>query len=45
MADVDVNYLDAGKTLAFQTEYVDVRAASYEELAHRHVHGSGGHHH
>jgi len=45
MADVDVNHPYAGKTLTFEIEIVDVRAATDEELAHRHVHGVGGHHH
>ena len=45
MADVDVNHPYAGKTLTFEIEIVDVRDATDEELAHRHVHGPGGHHH
>ena len=45
MADVDVNHPYAGKTLIFEIEIADVRAATDEELAHRHVHGPGGHHH
>jgi FKBP-type peptidyl-prolyl cis-trans isomerase SlyD len=45
MADVDVNHPLAGKTLSFDVEILDVRAASEEELAHGHVHGEGGHHH
>ncbi len=45
MADVDVNHPYAGKTLTFKIEIADVRAATDEELAHRHVHGPGGHHH
>jgi FKBP-type peptidyl-prolyl cis-trans isomerase SlyD len=45
MADVDVNHPYAGKTLTFEIEIVDVRAATDEECAHRHVHGPGGHHH
>jgi FKBP-type peptidyl-prolyl cis-trans isomerase SlyD len=35
----------AGKTLVFDVELLDVRAASEEEVAHRHVHGDGGHAH
>jgi FKBP-type peptidyl-prolyl cis-trans isomerase SlyD len=34
----------AGKTLHFDIEIVDVRAASATELQHGHVHGPGGHH-
>jgi FKBP-type peptidyl-prolyl cis-trans isomerase SlyD len=45
MADVDVNHPYAGKTLTFEIEITDVRTATDEELAHRHVHGPGGHHH
>jgi FKBP-type peptidyl-prolyl cis-trans isomerase SlyD len=42
---VDGNHALAGKDLFFDIEIVDVRAASEEELEHRHVHGPGGHHH
>ena len=45
MAVVGVNHPFAGKTLVFDIEIVDVRAASNDEVAHRHVYGSGGHHH
>ena len=45
MADVDFNHPLAGKTLTFDVEVVDVREASEEEIAHRHAHGVGGHHH
>ncbi|HEY3486594.1 MAG TPA: peptidylprolyl isomerase [Gammaproteobacteria bacterium] len=45
MADVDVNHPLAGKTLSFDVEILEVRAATEEELAHGHVHGPGGHHH
>ncbi len=44
-ADVDVNHPLAGKTLTFQLNVVDVRAATAEEIAHGHAHGVGGHHH
>ena len=37
-ANVVIAELDAERV-------ADVRAASEEEIAHRHVHGAGGHHH
>jgi len=43
--DVDTNHPFAGKTLKFDVEVVNVRDASEEEIAHRHVHGEGGHDH
>jgi FKBP-type peptidyl-prolyl cis-trans isomerase SlyD len=43
--DVDTNHPMAGKTLRFDIEITDVRAATEEELAHGHVHGPGGHAH
>ncbi len=43
--DVDTNHPYAGRTLHYEVEVVSVRAASAEEVAHRHVHGVGGHHH
>ncbi|HTQ98899.1 MAG TPA: peptidylprolyl isomerase [Candidatus Acidoferrum sp.] len=45
MATVDTNHPMAGKTLVFDIEVADVRAATAEELSHGHVHGPGGHHH
>ncbi|MGN8257839.1 peptidylprolyl isomerase [Pseudomonas sp. SMSB3] len=42
---VDGNHPLAGQRLNFQVKVVDVRDASEEEIAHRHVHGEGGHHH
>jgi FKBP-type peptidyl-prolyl cis-trans isomerase SlyD len=44
-AEVDTNHPLAGQTLNFDIEVLEVRAATAEELAHRHVHGPGGHHH
>ncbi|MFU8816258.1 MAG: FKBP-type peptidyl-prolyl cis-trans isomerase [Pseudomonadales bacterium] len=45
VVDVDLNHPQAGKTLTFDLEIVDVRDATAEEIAHRHVHGPGGHAH
>ena len=42
---LDGNHPLAGKTLRFSLEVLEVRAASAEEIAHRHVHGEHGHHH
>ena len=42
---LDGNHAWAGMTLRFKLEVTDVRAASEEEVAHRHVHGEHGHHH
>ena len=42
---VSGNHPLAGKTLVFQVDVAEVRAATEEELAHGHVHGPGGHHH
>ena len=42
---LDGNHPWAGKQLRFSLQVVDVRAASEEEIAHRHVHGAHGHHH
>ena len=43
-ADVDTNHPMAGKTLTFDIEVIDVRAADPEEISHGHAHGPGGHH-
>ena len=43
-ADVDTNHPMAGKTLTFDIEVIEVRAADAEEIAHGHAHGPGGHH-
>jgi FKBP-type peptidyl-prolyl cis-trans isomerase SlyD len=42
---LDGNHPFAGKTLRFSLTVTEVRAASEEEIAHRHVHGAHGHHH
>ena len=45
MVTVDFNHPFAGKTLTFDVDVVDVRAATVEEITHGHAHGVGGHHH
>lgn len=42
---LDGNHPLAGKDLRFTVKVTDVRAASEEEIAHKHVHGEHGHHH
>ena len=42
---LDGNHPLAGQALRFSLHVLDVRAASAEEIAHRHVHGAHGHHH
>lgn len=42
---LDGNHPLAGKALRFTLKVIDVRAASEEEMAHKHVHGEHGHHH
>ena len=42
---LDGNHPLAGKALRFTLKVIDVRSASAEEIAHRHVHGEHGHHH
>lgn len=43
--DIDSNHPYAGKTLVFDIEILEVRAAAPDELAHGHAHGVGGHQH
>ncbi|MEO8160548.1 MAG: peptidylprolyl isomerase [Arenimonas sp.] len=45
VVDVDLNHPMAGKTLDFDVEILEVRAASEVELQHKHAHGDGGHAH
>ena len=42
---LDGNHPLAGKELRVSLKVTDVRAASAEEIAHKHVHGEHGHHH
>lgn len=42
---LDGNHPLAGKALRFSVTVEQVRAASEEEIAHRHVHGAHGHQH
>ncbi|AVO49547.1 peptidylprolyl isomerase [Melaminivora suipulveris] len=42
---LDGNHPLAGKALRFECKVTEVRAATAEEIAHRHVHGGHGHHH
>ena len=42
---LDGNHPLAGMDLTFDVEITEVRGATEDELAHGHVHGSGGHHH
>lgn len=39
---VDGNHMLAGQTLTFNVEVVELRAATEEEIAHGHIHQSGG---
>ena len=41
---VDGNHPLAGQTVVFSCVVTEVRAASAEEITHRHVHGAHGHH-
>jgi FKBP-type peptidyl-prolyl cis-trans isomerase SlyD len=42
---LDGNHPLAGKALRFNLKVIGVRAATPEEIEHRHVHGEHGHHH
>lgn len=42
---LDANHPFAGMALKFSLKVTDVRAASQEEIEHKHVHGAHGHHH
>jgi FKBP-type peptidyl-prolyl cis-trans isomerase SlyD len=42
---VDGNHPLAGERLLFKCTVAEVRAATAEELQHKHVHGEHGHHH
>jgi len=42
---VDGNHPLAGVALRFAAKVLEVRAATPEEITHRHVHGAHGHHH
>jgi FKBP-type peptidyl-prolyl cis-trans isomerase SlyD len=42
---LDGNHPLAGRELRFSIKVLAVRAASAEEIEHRHVHGDHGHHH
>lgn len=42
---IDGNHPLAGVTLNFDLDVKNVRAATAEEIDHKHVHGPGGHHH
>ncbi|WP_313082783.1 peptidylprolyl isomerase [Pulveribacter sp.] len=42
---LDGNHPLAGRALRFDCKVTEVRPASAEEIAHRHVHGGHGHHH
>lgn len=42
---LDCNHPMAGKALRLSVTVMEVRAATEEEITHRHVHGEHGHHH
>jgi FKBP-type peptidyl-prolyl cis-trans isomerase SlyD len=43
--DVDLNHPLAGQSIQIDVDLIEVREATREEMAHRHAHGAGGHHH
>jgi FKBP-type peptidyl-prolyl cis-trans isomerase SlyD len=42
---LDGNHPWAGQHLTLTLKVLEVRAASAEEITHRHAHGAHGHHH
>jgi FKBP-type peptidyl-prolyl cis-trans isomerase SlyD len=42
---LDGNHPWAGQELSFSVKVMEVRAASEDEVTHRHAHGAHGHHH
>ena len=42
---IDANHPLAGTEIEFRATVLEVRPATAEEIAHRHAHGPGGHHH
>ena len=42
---IDGNHPLAGERLIFKCTVSEVRAATADEITHRHAHGEGGHHH
>ncbi len=42
---LDGNHPLAGQEIEFRATVLEVRPAAPEEIAHRHAHGPGGHHH
>jgi FKBP-type peptidyl-prolyl cis-trans isomerase SlyD len=44
-ATIDANHPFAGQAIRFETEILEIRTASAEEVQHGHPHGEHGHHH